>query len=169
MERQFQCGDEVFKISANRVGDYVKLIDGDGNDRAFDFERLGEGEYVLRDGGKQHRVVVARDGKERWLWIDGRIHQIKVVTGGRRKKDEDEGGLTAPMNGLVLKVLVAAGESVTKKQPLVVLEAMKMQYEITAPRDGVIESVHCNEGQQVEGGFNLVSLEEVAAEAAPEA
>ena len=66
------------------------------------------------------------------------------------------------MPGLVLKVFVQPGDAVQDKQVLVVLEAMKMQYEITAPRDGVVAKVPVAEGQQVDGDVPLVVLEEDA-------
>ena len=64
------------------------------------------------------------------------------------------------MPGQVLKVLVQAGAAVRKDQALIVLEAMKMQYEITAPRNGIVAQVHVAEGAQVAGGVALVTLEE---------
>ena len=68
--------------------------------------------------------------------------------------------LLAPMPGQVLKVMVSAGEAVRRNQPLLVLEAMKMQYEIVAPRDGVVERVCATEGAQVAGGATLVAMAE---------
>ena len=66
------------------------------------------------------------------------------------------------MPGLVLKVFVKTGDVVTRNQVLVVLEAMKMQYEIAAPREGVIAEVVVSEGQQVKDDVLLVTLEEEA-------
>jgi biotin carboxyl carrier protein len=59
-------------------------------------------------------------------------------------------------------VFVAAGDVVTRNQVLAVLEAMKMQYEIAAPRDGTIAAVAVSEGQQVKGDVTLVTLQEEA-------
>jgi 3-methylcrotonyl-CoA carboxylase alpha subunit len=63
------------------------------------------------------------------------------------------------MPGLVLKVLVKLGERVRAHQPLVVLEAMKMEHSIEAPHDGVVKAVHCREGGRVKEGDLLVELE----------
>lgn len=54
--------------------------------------------------------------------------------------------INAPMPGNIMNVLVKAGDSVTKGQVLLVLEAMKMENEIMSPRDGVIAGVHVNKG-----------------------
>jgi 3-methylcrotonyl-CoA carboxylase alpha subunit len=63
------------------------------------------------------------------------------------------------MPGLVLKVLVRAGDSVRTHQTLVVLEAMKMEHAIEAPHDGVVKSVNCAEGGRVAEGVVLIELE----------
>ena len=64
----------------------------------------------------------------------------------------------APMPGTILKVAVAAGDAVTKNQVLCILEAMKMENEIVAPRDGVVAGVATAKGVSVQAGDPLVSL-----------
>jgi acetyl/propionyl-CoA carboxylase alpha subunit len=68
--------------------------------------------------------------------------------------------LTAPMPGTVIKVLVAAGDRVAARQPLVVLEAMKMETPLVSPYDAGVLAVHVAEGDRVAGGTLLVELEE---------
>jgi propionyl-CoA carboxylase alpha chain len=72
--------------------------------------------------------------------------------------DDVGGGCRAPMPGKILAVRVAAGDAVTKGQVLVILEAMKMEHEVTAPDDGTVESIAVEVGQQVEAGAVLVVL-----------
>jgi pyruvate carboxylase len=64
------------------------------------------------------------------------------------------------MPGTVIKVLVVAGDKVQPRQPLVVLEAMKMETPLTSPYEGVVRAVHVAEGDQVAGGATVVELEE---------
>ena len=66
--------------------------------------------------------------------------------------------LSAPMPGSVTQVLVRAGDAVTPGQPLVIIEAMKMEHVIRAPRVGRVHAVHIRPGDQVEGGATLVDL-----------
>jgi 3-methylcrotonyl-CoA carboxylase alpha subunit len=74
---------------------------------------------------------------------------------------EHAGGddVRAPMPGLVKHLAAAPGQSVTRGDVLVVLEAMKMEHALTAPRDGAIAAVHVAEGAQVEDGALLLALE----------
>ena len=67
------------------------------------------------------------------------------------------GGLTAPMPGRVLSVLVKAGDRVSRGAPLMILEAMKMEHTVTAPTDGTVEKVMCSEGEQVREGAELLA------------
>ena len=64
------------------------------------------------------------------------------------------------MPGTVIRVLVAAGQRVEHRQPLVVLEAMKMETPLVSPYDATVKAVHVAEGDQVAGGSVLVELEE---------
>ena len=67
--------------------------------------------------------------------------------------------ITAPMPGTVIRLEVAAGDTVQARQPLVVLEAMKMEIPVTSPFDGTVKGVHVAEGDRVAGGVLLVELE----------
>jgi acetyl/propionyl-CoA carboxylase alpha subunit len=71
-----------------------------------------------------------------------------------------ESALTAPMPGTVIQVLAKEGERVSHRQPLLVLEAMKMETPVVSPYDGVVKAVHVAEGDRVAGGALLVELEE---------
>jgi glutaconyl-CoA/methylmalonyl-CoA decarboxylase subunit gamma len=73
---------------------------------------------------------------------------------------EESSALVAPMPGTVIKVNVAAGDAVKARDPLVVLEAMKMETPLVSPYDATIRAVHVAEGDRVAGGSLLVELED---------
>ncbi len=80
-----------------------------------------------------------------------------AVTG----EDEGAGGrLTAPMPGKVVAVRVEAGSDVKKGQPLVIVEAMKMEHTIIAPADGIVEAVRAKVGDQVDEKFELIAFKQ---------
>ncbi|MGW7595469.1 acetyl-CoA carboxylase biotin carboxyl carrier protein subunit, partial [Streptomyces rubiginosohelvolus] len=66
-----------------------------------------------------------------------------------------DGGLRAPMPGKIVAAPAKAGDAVTKGQPVVVLEAMKMEHRVTAPAAGVLTALHAAPGRQVEVGALL--------------
>jgi acetyl/propionyl-CoA carboxylase alpha subunit len=72
----------------------------------------------------------------------------------------EQSSLVAPMPGTVIRVLVCEGDRVQPRQPLVVLEAMKMETPLVSPYEGVVVRLHVVEGEQVAGGAMLVELEE---------
>ena len=72
--------------------------------------------------------------------------------------------IRAPMPGKIIKVLVAIGDAVEKNSLLVVMEAMKMEYSLSAPFSGTVESVRCKQGEQMELGDVLIQLKLVEKE-----
>jgi 3-methylcrotonyl-CoA carboxylase alpha subunit len=81
-------------------------------------------------------------------------------TGHEHGPTAEQSTLTAPMPGTVIKVLVEAGAQVAARQPLVVLEAMKMETPVLSPYDATVQAVHVAEGDRVAGGALLVELAE---------
>jgi 3-methylcrotonyl-CoA carboxylase alpha subunit len=159
VELTFGHGGRVVHVAGQRKGNTITVTTPDGQ-HTFEWQELRPGEYLLRAGAVQSRCVVARDGNQRWVWADGHVHHLRVESAaGRRDGAGSEAGPVSPMPGQILSVLIAPGENVRKGQALVIMEAMKMQYEIVAPRDGVVRRVHVANGQQVAGGVTLVELD----------
>lgn len=70
-----------------------------------------------------------------------------------------ENTLDAPMPGTILKLLVNVGDTVTENQPLLILEAMKMENEIVTKKNGVVKAIHVPQGQVVNAGDALITVE----------
>jgi 3-methylcrotonyl-CoA carboxylase alpha subunit len=116
----------------------------------------------LRFVGSDGRISfghVAKVGDVWWVHTQGHTFKLERIEPGATDTD-DGGGLTAPMPGKVLDVLVAAGEVVSAGTTLMVLEAMKMEHRIVAASDGVVMAVHFAAGDQVEQGVALLTLDE---------
>ena len=100
------------------------------------------------------------DGVRRW--IDGRDGQTVLDVVPRHPEPtagSAEGSLVATMPGAIRRVLVTAGDTVAAGETVVVIEAMKMEHQLTAPADGTVVAVHVAEGDQVETGAALLELE----------
>ena len=133
-------------------------------------QRLTSGDVMVEQGGLWRRVRVSNVGDTTWVDQRGRRLQLRRQEASRSGQG---GGATdavfAPMTGRVVVVHVAVGDTVVKGQALVVVEAMKMEQPLVAPRDGVVAKVAVSVGQLVDGGVELVALQKLAAAAPAEA
>uniref|UniRef100_UPI0010327CDA acetyl/propionyl/methylcrotonyl-CoA carboxylase subunit alpha n=1 Tax=Pseudomonas sp. Sample_24 TaxID=2448268 RepID=UPI0010327CDA len=138
----------------------------EGQDEALtlgSIEAQLRGEHLLteRDGvRRQHRAI--RRGDAVYLQWDGELRRVETYDpiSAVEASHSHQGGLTAPMNGSIVRVLVEVGQTVEAGAQLVVLEAMKMEHSIRAPHAGVIKALYCQEGEMVSEGSALVELEE---------
>lgn len=115
----------------------------------------------ISDGCGEHARCYL-DADRIYLHRGGMNHSFRDVTYAppADAKGASGGAIKSPVSGRVLKVDVAAGSKVAKSDVLVIVEAMKMENHVVAPRDGVVESVHVDVGAQVEANQLLVSLAE---------
>jgi biotin carboxyl carrier protein len=90
--------------------------------------------------------------------LNGRRRKAAAGHGHDAKGADSAWRLVAPMPGKVVRVLVAAGDAVKARQPLVVVEAMKMENELRAGRDGHVTAIHVREGASVDAGTLLIEL-----------
>ena len=114
---------------------------------------------VLTLGGRNVVAHVAKSEKGIEVFIGGRAFQFRHPSVERAGGAPESPSLSAPMPGLVVKVLVQEGEEVEAGQPVVVVEAMKMIHEICCSDAGVVRKVHFGEGDQVEAGVPIVEIE----------
>lgn len=134
-----------------RIGEHeIELVTTRGN------------EAELRVDGRTHVVPFILTGSDVWFAFDGEIYTADVSDKGARAKVRHEHSTAAPMPGIVLKILVAVGDNVARGKPLIILEAMKMEHQITASYDGTVEAIHCREGELVQPGIELVSIHHAA-------
>jgi biotin carboxyl carrier protein len=148
-------------------GRYRIVVDGEPHDVAA--ERTGEfGLTLAADSGPRSRevnVAPGAGGGELLVVFGGRT--VPVVVDGRRRRTSGDAGahhdgeqaIVAPMPGRVVRVLVAPGDTVARRQGVVVVEAMKMENELGAPRAGRVKEVGVSPGTLVEAGRVLVVIE----------
>ena len=122
---------------------------------------LGDGRYQLAAGGRRQIAYAVRSGSDTWIFLDGQVHVIPqaraAVRGGSGR--DDETALAAPMPATVISVQTTAGQAVRRGDVLVMLEAMKMELPIRAPRDGVVRRVACHAGEIVQPGVPLLDMD----------
>jgi biotin carboxyl carrier protein len=117
--------------------------------------------------GASREVVVTTDPATAQLVVRIGAIPVSVSLNGRRRGRRDEAGasgsgpqrIAAPMPGKVVRVLVTTGEAVRARQPIVVVEAMKMENELRAGRDGTVAEIHVREGMSVDAGALLIVIQ----------
>jgi 3-methylcrotonyl-CoA carboxylase alpha subunit len=121
-----------------------------------------EGAWVeLMIGERAVRAAAARDARGIWVSLEGRLYLFEVV---HRHADagadaETSGEVLAPMTGRVVAVEARAGAPVREGDLLLTIEAMKMEFKVTAPASGTAREVACAPGDRVELGQVLVRIE----------
>ncbi|MGR3991348.1 acetyl/propionyl/methylcrotonyl-CoA carboxylase subunit alpha [Pseudomonas sp. 1121_17] len=121
-----------------------------------------EGEQLCQDvDGVRRRHLAIRRGATLYLRWDGDMHAVSAYDpiAEAEASNSQHGGLSAPMNGSIVRVLVAPGQAVEAGTALVVLEAMKMEHSIRAAQAGTVKALLCEEGDMVAEGAVLVELE----------
>jgi biotin carboxyl carrier protein len=111
-------------------------------------------------GDRSATATVVHDGRRAWVHLAGRVFVIEpdepLARRGGGAADQD--ALSAPMPATVVRVDVAAGDTVRTGDLIALLEAMKMELPIRAPRDGIIARVNCKAGDLIQPGEPLIDL-----------
>jgi propionyl-CoA carboxylase alpha chain len=157
----FKCGDDEIDLAYRLHRDGRFRLHCDDQEHIIEAYDCGAGIVDLDNNGRRLQFTVKGDGNN-WLVhsIAGDLVLEQQARFPDTGLDANTGGLTAPMPGSVLATEVDAGAAVAKGDLLLIMEAMKMEHRITAPRDGVVETVHVSVGDQVDNGQLLVSMAE---------
>ncbi len=159
--------EQTFEISIDHHGRIVF----EGIELNVDIKPIGGRQlYSLLLENVSHEVVLDSESDQRNLYnilVGGQRYQVKVQDERSRrlsladrnlKAPDGELVIKAPIPGLVVKVLAAPGQQVAEGEPLLILEAMKMENELRAPRAGVIHEVRVQPRVQVAQGQALLTL-----------
>jgi biotin carboxyl carrier protein len=140
------------------------LVSVDGREWTVDAARIDAHTLSLLLGTSSQEVTITADPVSGQLAVRVGAVPLSVALNGRRRwgRKEDGGSgqgpqrMVAPMPGKVVRILVKPGEAVHPRQPLVVIEAMKMENELRASREGVVAELLVQEGQSVDAGALLL-------------
>jgi biotin carboxyl carrier protein len=169
---------QVRKVIVDRVGDHFAIaVDGrewsvdaariDGQTLSLIIEAVSRDVDTPEGGGASYEVGFSPGSAPGTLLAQVGPTAIAVTLNGRRRRRDDAGQsaggpqrVAAPMPGKVVRLLVQPGQKVGARQPLVVVEAMKMENELRAVRPGVVAEIHVKEGASVDAGALLLVLQE---------
>jgi len=115
---------------------------------------------VVNINGHRSQATISFDENNISLYRENGVFNFTHILPdcGQHENDDNHGGLTAPMNGTMVSVLVKTGDTVCKDQPLVIMEAMKMEHTIKAPSNGTVNEIFFQAGEMVDGGAELLAF-----------
>ncbi len=147
------------RLSLRRQGPEWIVV-ADGVELTARLVERGEGEVRFAHDGLVRRAAFAREGDAVWLDFEGACRRFADLTYAPPRLDDAEasGAVLSPVSGIITAVEAKAGEAVRRGQPLATVEAMKMQYSILAPLDGVIAQAHAVAGGQTRARALLFSI-----------
>jgi len=162
MHHAFKLGDAEQAVELSRSPQGYRLHRGDA---VVDIrlQTAADGRQWLQLGGRRIEVVIAVHGDDVHVHLDGETHTLRYRHPLERLAAQAGGAaedrILAPMPGSVVSVAVKAGDPVQRGQTLLVMESMKMETSLTAPRDGVIAEVGFDAGQTFDRDAVLLRLE----------
>ncbi|HVO04690.1 MAG TPA: acetyl/propionyl/methylcrotonyl-CoA carboxylase subunit alpha [Candidatus Cybelea sp.] len=159
----FQHGETMLPVRAHyRGGGY--MLDLPEGSVAADGSLGADGAISARIGDAHGKGRVVRRETELLLFLDGETHRLMLIDPRQPVSGDtaSAGRILAPMPGTLTKIAVAVGARVEKGVVLAIVEAMKMEHAVKAPRDGKVKAVHFAAGDLVGEGVELLVLEEEA-------
>ena len=162
MRYRFQSRQQVFEVALEREGD-TYLANIDGQPYRLEILDLQPGVLSLRFEGKPITLYWAADGSQKWISRDGCTYRLEKPAPRTAHPQSDGGGqaVTAPMPAQVREIQVSEGDRVQKGQPILLLEAMKMEIQIKAPAGGQVERLLVKNGQAVDKDQVLAEITEI--------
>ncbi len=152
---KLSSGDEAADV---RIEGESALLDG--RRVTFEASRRDGRLEAIRIGEDVFRVRVAREKERVFVWCAGEVREFQRAGRRAARMAEAPGGLVAPMPGLVRRIVAKAGKSVARGDVILILEAMKMEHAIRAPREGTLVKIFHVEGDRVEAGAVLAEIRE---------
>jgi biotin carboxyl carrier protein len=160
MKRELLLNGELLSYGVESgVGGFTVNLNGD--ELHYDCLESDPGRLMIRDGERAYRARVVRVKDQVFVWLDGRTFEFTLPSSdgagaGGEESSKDE--VRAPMPGTLIKLMVKPGDEVEEGQTVAVVEAMKMEHNLRAPRAGVVEKTAGTIGQIVDADAAIVSL-----------
>jgi biotin carboxyl carrier protein len=147
-----------------RLGKLLATVDGKAFDASYQ-EVDDQGQVVLLHAGRSYALSIEGEENDVAITLAGHFYDVRLEDERERAAHAAEsagaptgGVVMSNMPGIVVEVLVEKGQVIEKGAPLLILSAMKMQNEISAPTAGIVKELHVAAGQPVAAGAKLVTI-----------
>ncbi len=158
---EFLVGEKTISTKTDRDKNSI-LVKAGGSE--FHLFPISENLFKVIHNGRSHFIAAVKHKDIIYIDIDSGIFEVREadsvlnsISASAHHIIKDK--VFAPMPGKIVKVMVKPGDSVTEKQPLAVVEAMKMENQITSPASGKVKSVNFSAGDQVNTTSPIIELE----------
>jgi acetyl/propionyl-CoA carboxylase alpha subunit len=162
MHHAFKLDEQDFNLELSRAQGGYRLHVGE-QIIPVRLELSGGGDATLTIGGETVELAIATRGDDVFIHLDGASYHLHYEHPLERLAHQLHGGaedaIRAPMPGSLVAIHVKAGQAVKKGEALLVMESMKMETTIAAPRDGVVAEVHFATAQTFDRDALLLTLE----------
>jgi len=162
MINQFIYQNDVLETNTEVLANGYEITIGENK---YHISRIADGKYdVELNGTKSTVCCVIKDNKS-YIDIDGLLLELGIPSddssnaGGAAGLVGEKDKIFAPMPGKVVKLLVKDGEEVKAKQPMVIVEAMKMEHQVNSPSDGKVKKINFADGDQVDTETPIIELD----------
>lgn len=165
---QFECNfkGKSYSVKLQKNGSEAEI---DGRTVSYTIEKQTPNLIIIRSGTKLYRINnIAVDGDEIEFSLNGKFVKTGIKDEQQLLLEElgfesalagSAGELHAPMPGKILELMVSEGDQVEENEPVIILEAMKMENELKSPATGIVSSVNIAQGDNVEKNQPLLEIE----------
>lgn len=160
-ELSFTVGESTVKTICHKDGDKLAVKVGANE---YSFQPLGDNLFQLHHNGSSHIVAIVKHKDIYYIDIDSTVIEVRDSGASQNNVSASSGSAVkdkvfAPMPGKIVKIMVTKGDRVTAKQPLAVVEAMKMENQITSPANGKVKAINFTVGDQVNTTTAIIELD----------
>lgn len=161
MDKLFNINGKEVKVSDFKHAHDTVSFTLEGKNYFFSLISRDGHEMILDDRGGRFKAAVGSPNKEGESMVIAAGAEAVVSEAGKKMKKAGAhaGGLKSPMPGKIFKILKEAGSEVKKGEPILILEAMKMEHAIRSDKDGKVKKIFFQVGELVQGGVSLAEVE----------
>ena len=162
MTYSFKLDNQIYKVTIEQDENNI-VAEINGEEYPVEYTRLDDNLYSIIINGQSLTIGTFKQGKQVQVFHAGNLYELEAISDRELSRSGGMGSgleIVAPMPSRVVKLLKGEGDEVAEGDPVVVVEAMKMESELKALQAGKIKSIKVNEGDAVEAKTLLVLLEE---------
>lgn len=156
MELNYEYNNQIYKILSEKTEDGYVITFNDATYTVYASETK-PGCLTIKLGDKIIKAVISEGPESKFVFLDGNVFDIKRAR-PKLKRIERKEELCSPISGTVVSVDVKEDDKVRKGDVIMVIEAMKMEYLIKSPYDGIIEKIYFRVGEQIDKGVKSVDV-----------